>query len=143
MARTQAANYEERRQAIVDRAAALFAKHGFLGTSIANLAAACKTSKSLLYHYYSSKEDLLYAVMSSHINQLTEELDRVMQLEVPPAEKYADLVQAYMGDYVGAASRQKVLLTELDNPRRAERDIIICKQLIIIQRTEHLRGDMF
>ena len=70
MARTQAADYEERRTAIVEQAARLFAERGFLGASIADLAEACDSSKSLIYHYYASKEDILYDVMHSHVRAL-------------------------------------------------------------------------
>ena len=76
MARTQAADYEERREAIVERAADLFASRGFLGASVSDIAKACKTSKSLLYHYYPSKEDVLYAVMLSHVDRLVDEQHR-------------------------------------------------------------------
>ena len=60
MARTQAPDYEERRIAIIDKAAELFARRGFMGASVADLAAACQTSKSLIYHYFPSKEDILF-----------------------------------------------------------------------------------
>jgi len=70
MARTQSADYAIRREAIVDRAAELFAERGFLGASIADLADALKTSKSLIYHYYDSKEDILFDVMHSHVKAL-------------------------------------------------------------------------
>jgi AcrR family transcriptional regulator len=46
MARTQAADYGQRREAIVEAAAGLYAQHGFLGASLADLAASCNTSKS-------------------------------------------------------------------------------------------------
>jgi AcrR family transcriptional regulator len=143
MARTQAADYEQRREAIVDKAAALFAKRGFLGASMADLATACKTSKSLLYHYYASKEELLYAVMSSHIDQLIGELDDVMQIEAVPSEKLSVLVHAFMRDYVGAADRQKVLLNELDNLPRAQRAIIVAKQRGIIASIQQLLAELF
>ena len=49
---------------------ALFAERGFLGASIADLAKACDISKSLIYHYYDSKEDILFDVMHSHVRVL-------------------------------------------------------------------------
>ena len=70
MARTQAADFAARRAAIVEKAAALYAERGFLGASIADLAKACRTSKSLIYHYYPSKEDILFDVMHSHVRSL-------------------------------------------------------------------------
>jgi AcrR family transcriptional regulator len=143
MARTQAADYEQRRETIVDKAAALFAKQGFLGASMSSLAAACEMSKSLLYHYYASKEELLYAVMSSHIDQLTDDVEEVMALDQAPNDKFSMLIHAFMNHYVGAADRQKVLLNDLDNLPAAERDIIVAKQRAIIDNMRRLVGEVF
>lgn len=123
MARKQAADYEQRREAIIDRAADLFAVKGFLGSSVADLAEACSTSKSLIYHYYPSKEDILHAVMSSHVEQLAMAAEEVAAASLDPAARLAQLSRRFMRLYVGAAARQKVLLNDmvhLPPERRAE-----------------------
>ena len=90
MARTQAADYEERRTAIVEQAAQLFAERGFLGASIADLAEACDSSKSLIYHYYTSKEDILYDVMHSHVRALLDTAEEVAKTALPcPPQSFA------------------------------------------------------
>ena len=129
MARTQAADYGERREAIVDRAARLFATRGFAGTSVADLAAACETS---IYHYYPSKEDILDAVMASHIDQLVQDVADAMQEDGGPALRLRSLVHSFMGHYAGAADRQKVLLNELDSLPTDKRAAIITKQRAIV-----------
>lgn len=68
MVRPRADNYEERRQEILDGAASMFAERGFDGTSIATIAQKCGVSKALLYHYYESKEALLFDMLHSHCN---------------------------------------------------------------------------
>jgi AcrR family transcriptional regulator len=136
MARTQAADYEERREAIVDKAAALFASKGFLGTSMSELAQACATSKSLLYHYYTSKEDLLNAVMLSHIDQLLADVNALIARNLEPKAALSALIHAFMTHYVGAADRQKVLLNELDNLPEPERRAVISKQRKIVQEAQ-------
>ena len=138
MARTQAADYEERREAIVEQAADLFARLGFQGTSVSNLAEACKTSKSLFYHYYPSKEDVLYAVMASHIDQLVADVVAVNALKRPPRHRLVDLVHAFMRDYVGAANRQKVLLNELSSLPEDKRSVIVKKQKWIVDSVRDL-----
>jgi AcrR family transcriptional regulator len=143
MARTQAADYEQRREAIVEKAAALFAKRGFHGASMSDLAIACETSKSLLYHYYDSKEDLLYAVMLSHVDQLVEDVDAVMGMDRAPKARLSLLIHAFMTHYAGAADRQKVLLGELDNLPTAQRDIIVSKQRAIIDNVQRLLAEVF
>lgn len=138
MARTQAADYEERRIGIVDRAAELFAKRGFMGASVSDLAAACNTSKSLIYHYFPSKEDILYEVMSSHIDQLVDDTNEVAQQGGRAPDQFGRLIHAFLRHYVGAANRQKVLLNELAHLPDAQRETIIGKQRIVIEVTQKL-----
>ena len=140
MARTRAADYPERREAIVERAAMLFASRGFNGASMADLAAACDTSKSLLYHYYPSKEDLLYAVMLGHIDQLVGDVASVgANLTGADAKtRLGRILHAFMGHYVGAASRQKVLLNDLAHLPQDKRASIVAKQRSIIAAVQSL-----
>src|SRR6478609_9591961 len=60
-----------RRQAIVEAAAEAFARGGFEGTSILQIAAAVGISRAGLLHHFESKEDLLMAVLDYR-----EEVDR-------------------------------------------------------------------
>jgi len=110
MARTQATDYDQRRLAIVEAAAELYAEHGFLGASLVELAARCNSSKSLIYHYYASKEDILFEVMSSHVDALNAAADAVVALKVPPEEKLRKLSHDFMRLYVGAVARHKSVL---------------------------------
>lgn len=138
MARTQAPDYEERRIAIIDKAADLFAKRGFMGASVADLAAACNTSKSLFYHYFPSKEDILYDVMSSHIDELVDDIDEVARQGGTADTQFEALIRAFLRHYVGAASRQKVVLNELAHLPENLRDKIVLKQRHIIAVTQKL-----
>jgi AcrR family transcriptional regulator len=138
LARTQAADYEQRREAILDQAAQLFARRGFNGSSVADLAQACQTSKSLVYHYYPSKEDILYAVMSSHIDQLVVDVDEVLAQPGDAAAHLDALIHAFMAHYVGAADRQKVLLNELDSLPAEQRGTIVARQRRVIDATQAL-----
>jgi AcrR family transcriptional regulator len=138
LARPQAADYEQRREAIVEHAAELFARHGFRGASVADLAVACDTSKSLIYHYYPSKEDVLYVVMEAHIDELLKEVRRVTGTGASAERMLKDLIAAFMRHYVGASSRHKVLLNELGNLPEAKRAVIVDKQRRIIAAVQDL-----
>jgi AcrR family transcriptional regulator len=142
MARTQAADYEHRREAIVERAAALFAARGFHGASMAELAAVCEMSKSLLYHYYASKDDLLYEVMLSHVDQLVGDVEEVMRRLSPPTRKLEQLIKAFMRHYVGAADRQKVLLNDLDNLPAERKATIVVRQRTLIDAVQALLAEI-
>jgi AcrR family transcriptional regulator len=138
MARTQAADYEQRREAIVKVAAGLFAVSGFAGTSVSQLAAAANTSKSLIYHYYPSKEDILYAAMASHIDLLEADVNEVMAGEATPVDRLSKLIGKFMSHYVGAADFQKVLLNELDSLPETKRTAIVSKQRAIIEAVQSI-----
>ena len=138
MARTQAADYEQRREAILDKAAHLFAQMGFNGASVADLATACETSKSLIYHYYPSKEDVLYGVMASHLDQLVQDVAEVLSREGTPTELLEALIHSFMRHYIGAADRQKVLLNELGNLPADKRKTIVDKQRGVIDAVQKL-----
>ena len=138
MARTQAADYDERKLAIVVAAAALFASRGFNGASVADIAERCKTSKSLIYHYYESKEDILYDVMINHVRALEHAAADALAGSADAEQKLRDLTQLFMALYVGAADRHKVLLNDLDYVPKARRAEIVQVQRGLIESVRKL-----
>ena len=137
MARPQSPDYDKRRQAIVEAAGHLYAKRGFQGASIADLAKACGTSKALIYHYFESKEDILYEVMAAHLDDLVDAADDAMRVG-SPKERLKALTLAFMRLYVGAQDSHKVLLNELDNLPLQRRTEVVAKQRRIIAVVESL-----
>jgi AcrR family transcriptional regulator len=132
MARTRAEDYAERREAIVEKAALLFARKGFDGASLSDLARVCKTSKSLIYHYFPSKEDILFEVMESHIHALVEAARRVAKTDAPAPEKLRRLTHVLMHLYSGASARHRVLLNELSRLPNGQRAQIVREQRELI-----------
>lgn len=55
---------EQTRQQIKDAAFQLFAKEGFSNTSVSRIAKQADISKGLIYHYFSSKEDILVSIFN-------------------------------------------------------------------------------
>ena len=49
-----------RREVILDCAARLFAERGYEGTTLGDLAAAASIAKATLFHYFSTKEKILF-----------------------------------------------------------------------------------
>lgn len=139
MARTQSSDYPLRREAIVESAAELIAARGFLGASMADLAQACGASKSLLYHYFPSKEDILYEIMASHLAVLEEAAERSLaDSAAGPEARLRALLGGWLEHYAGARARHVVLLNGLDflpPPRRME---VVRRQRGLIARMERV-----
>lgn len=70
MARTRAIDYAAKEESILRTAARLFSQEGVERTSMAMVAAECGYSKALLYHYYDSKESILFDIVSRHLELL-------------------------------------------------------------------------
>jgi AcrR family transcriptional regulator len=137
MARPQSPDYDNKREAIVAAAGRLYARSGFQGASVADLAKACGTSKALIYHYFPSKDDILCEVMAAHLDDLVDAADDAMR-SGDARERLRALTLAFMRLYAGAQDAHKVLLNELDNLPPERRADVVTKQRRIIAVVETL-----
>ncbi|MBR2523267.1 MAG: TetR/AcrR family transcriptional regulator [Clostridiales bacterium] len=73
---------EERRKAILMTALTLFVEKGYYDTKITDIAAAVPMSTGLLFHYFESKEELLYEVVQMGVEG-TKAFTGVSEIPVP------------------------------------------------------------
>jgi AcrR family transcriptional regulator len=71
-----AASAPQTRERILDVAEALFAAHGFAGTSVRQIAAAAELTPASLYNHFEGKEALYVAVLERGIRPLLELMQR-------------------------------------------------------------------
>ncbi len=109
MVRPRAENYEERRVEILDTAAALFAARGFEATSMSSIAGALGVSKALVYHYFESKEELLFEMLLSHCRLLIETANRAVA-SGNAEEKLKELIASLMQLYMSSRDKHVVLM---------------------------------
>lgn len=57
---------QERRKQLIDTALKLFAEKGIERTSIKDIAAEAGVAQGLLYHYFTSKDELFYAIIGQY-----------------------------------------------------------------------------
>lgn len=84
MARTKEQNQkikDERKEQIVSAALSLFASKGLVETKIADISKKTNISMGLIYHYFSSKEELFLNLIESSIDKMNE---AAMNLELLP-----------------------------------------------------------
>jgi AcrR family transcriptional regulator len=113
MARTRANDYDKKRQGILSRSAALFAEHGYTGTSITMIAEACGVSKALMYHYYSSKDAVLFDLLQDHLQNLVTVVEAAAQSAGKPEEKLFTISAALLEAYRGADAEHQVQISSL------------------------------
>lgn len=64
----------DRRESIIWHALTLFARRGYIDTTMREIAEASDVAKSTLFHHFASKQDILIAVLSSRIGASAAEL---------------------------------------------------------------------
>ena len=75
MARTRAQDFEEKSRSILDHAALVFAEQGMDKASMSQIAQQAQVSKALLYHYYPSKDALIFAIIMTHLEELHDAIE--------------------------------------------------------------------
>lgn len=113
MARTRANDYDEKRRAILDRSAELFAAHGYDRASMSKIAEACGVSKANLYHYYKDKEELLFDVIRFHLEELLEVVEAADRPDLAPEHRLRELVGALLEAYRDADAQHNVQINGL------------------------------
>lgn len=65
----------------------LFAEKGFEGTSVQDVVAAAGVTKGAMYHYFGSKDDLLYEIYGRVLRMQTDRLEKAAAHEGPVEER--------------------------------------------------------
>ncbi|MEO0913800.1 MAG: TetR/AcrR family transcriptional regulator [Pseudomonadota bacterium] len=123
MARPRAEDYADKQQAILHGAAAVFASQGMEKASMAEIARTCGISKPLLYHYYASKQALVFEIIMAHLT----ELDAVTEAADTPKEPTARLealIIATLESYRDKDDFHQVQLTSTGMLEEAQKEAI-------------------
>lgn len=78
---------EERREAILSAALHLFAKKGLAAAKSSDIAAAAGISQGLLYHYFTSKEEIFTTLIRNAFEKMNEACVMLEGLSISPKEK--------------------------------------------------------
>ena len=94
------AKFSHNRDIIIESAFELFWANGYHATSIADIAQRCRLPKGSIYNYFTSKEALLLAALSS-LGERTEARlrDEVLAGPLPPGQVVARLLSFYEKEF--------------------------------------------
>ena len=134
MARTRSATYDDQRDAILARAAELFANQGYTATSMNDIAAACSVSKAGLYHYYRDKRELLFQITVGHVARLEQFVAEVMgdASNANADERLRALILRFVREYANAQNEHRVLTEDVRFLEPAEREQVQAAQRRVV-----------
>ncbi|WP_415977208.1 TetR/AcrR family transcriptional regulator [Rhodococcus sp. 077-4] len=84
----------ERRQALVDIAAELFAERGFRSTTVREIGEAAGVLSGSLYHHFDSKETIIEEILSSYLDNLMATYKDIVGRQDDPVTTLRELIVA-------------------------------------------------
>ena len=136
MARPKSSQHDLKRDEILDIAAQCFADRSYPAASMNDIAAAGGTSKARLYHYYESKEAILFDLLDRYTHRL---LAVIGEAEAAAQRRNLDdkaalheLVRAFLQEYEHSATRHVALLNDTKFLGPTQRDLILERQRDVV-----------
>jgi AcrR family transcriptional regulator len=92
--------YDRRRQEIVYASARVFAQRGYDNTTMQDLASSMGLATGALYHYFSSKEQLLIGICDQLMEPLLHSARELMSGPEPPEAQLRSLVRLWVANVI-------------------------------------------
>ena len=124
MARTRSENYDDIQRGILRAACDLFARQGYMRASIGELADACKLSRGALYHYFDSKEAILFAILDAHVRQMIADVEAAIAGKSAMLDQFRGAIRAIVELNARSPQEQRLILNDLSFLGEADQQTI-------------------
>ena len=107
---------------ILQAAARVFNRKGFHGTRIQDLADEAGMGKASLYHYISTKEDLLHGLVEGAIERMIAETENIIDTGYPASQKLTMAIETHLRrsqedrDIWGVLQREDLEIFDCNSP---------------------------
>jgi AcrR family transcriptional regulator len=136
MARPKSSQHEFKRDEILDVAAQCFADRSYPAASMNDIAAAGGTSKARLYHYYESKEAILFDLLDRYTQRLLAVIGHVeataQRRSLDDRETLHELVRSFLEEYEHSATRHVALLHDTKFLGDKQRELILNRERDVV-----------
>lgn len=143
MARTVSADYQNKAAQILTAAGAVFAEKGYERATMTDIARAAGFAKASTYHYFDSKEAVLFALLERSISDL---LDTVTRADPGPGvtsrQRLTRIIEAYVEAFAGRVSVVTPLLLNLERLQPERRAAIERLERRLIDVVATAAGDL-
>ena len=131
----RAAGAEEKRRQILDAAVRVFARSGFHTSRVGDIAEEAGVAHGLLYHYFSSKDEVLQTVFRENWRELVARFEAVEASDSPADEKLRGVVKILLRTWRNDPDLVTVMVREVGrSPHLASQVDDIGKGFAVIQR---------
>lgn len=105
-------DHDNRKRDILEKALGLFSLGGFYESSFTEIAELCGLSRTNMYNYFNSKEEILFYAVEDIFNRISVEIDRIAhQKNVSIIRKLSSIYEIFADN--SAIGRYSFIITEL------------------------------
>lgn len=108
MARSVAKDHDQKRQHILYASARVFAEEGIARSNMVQVAKACGISKANIYHYYDSKDALLFDILNTYLSALRDRLLALVSDDTAPEDHLHAFVSEVLLAYLKMDAEHKI-----------------------------------
>ena len=108
MSRPIAKDHDAKRVHILHIAARLFADQGYARASMSQVAKDCGISKANIYHYYSSKDALLFDILDTYLSALRARITGLELDGLDPPDQLGRVIVETLQSYEGMDHEHKI-----------------------------------
>ena len=130
------------KEQILNAATNLFASKGFGATSVRNISEKVGLSVPGMFHYFSSKEKILYAIMTLFMENAYKKIIEIYNADIDPIEKLSEICKFYVEQYAGHKHQLTILISERKSLIPEHRQICIRKERDYVEALKHLFKDL-
>jgi len=126
---------EEKRRLILDAAVRVFAHKGFHTSRVGDIAEEAGVAHGLLYHYFSSKDEVLETIFRETWSDLLSEIDEIEASDAPAREQLDRVAARLLGSWRIHPDVVRVLVREIARSAEVQQRIgELVKPIEAIQR---------
>ncbi len=124
MKRNDPRRLQRQRRKILEAAARFIARNGYHGMTMRALAKATSRSLATAYNYFSSKEEILFALQKEAFESLIQAAERALEEVRPPSERLYVFILNHISYFTAHADVMRVLVHEAGSLPPAKRSVI-------------------
>ena len=126
---------EEKRKTLLDAAVRVFARAGYHGSRVGDIAEEAGVAHGLLYHYFPSKEEVLQTIFRENWGELIERFRAVEAADEPAGEKLAGIAKILLRTWRNDPDLVTVMVREVARSPQLESQVVEVREAFaIVQR---------
>ena len=109
-------------------AAKLFASQGYHSTSIREIAGVLGINQATLYHYFKSKEEILFQLINGALDDAYKTLIEIRKADLPPVDRIKRVLRFYTQHYAGDQERLILAVNERESLSKDHQRVLVDKE---------------